>query len=147
MEENTKKAEQKTIEPQSGTDPATGSSSPVNERNSSEVKATRNDISKNNKKLKLLEASIVRLNNIMERSHWVSVAETTEMVKRPWRATYINFLIGLSRGVGFAVGLIVLGTIVVYLLLKLLQNLGDVPLIGEYIAEIVKYVQNSLDNH
>lgn len=108
---------------------------------------TREDIDKNNKKLKLLEASIVKLNDIMEQSHWISVAETTEMVKRPWRSVYLNFLIGLSRGVGFAVGLIVLGTIVVYLLLQLLKNLGEVPVIGEYIADIVHYVQNSLDNH
>jgi len=50
-----------------------------------------------------------------------------------------NFVAGLARGIGMAVGFSLLGAAVVYLLQSLAwQNLG---VIGEYIAKIIAVVE------
>lgn len=58
------------------------------------------------------------------------------------RLLLTNLLAGLARGVGMAVGFTILGAVVLYFLQKLaLQNL---PLIGDFIANIVRLVNFSL---
>jgi len=53
-----------------------------------------------------------------------------------------NFLAGLMRGMGFAVGFSILGAVVVVLVQRLaLENL---PLIGAFFAEVVRMVQVKL---
>ncbi|HOV70078.1 MAG TPA: DUF5665 domain-containing protein [Clostridia bacterium] len=55
------------------------------------------------------------------------------------RIIIVNFLAGLTRGLGIAVGFTLLGALVVYVLQKAAyQNL---PVIGDFISEIVKIVQ------
>lgn len=48
-----------------------------------------------------------------------------------------NFLIGLARGFGLAVGMTVIVAVVAFILSKLVT----LPLIGHFIAEIVKVVE------
>jgi hypothetical protein len=57
----------------------------------------------------------------------------------PRRMIMSNFVAGLARGIGMAVGFSLLGAAVVYLLQSLAwQNLG---VIGEYIAKIIAVVE------
>lgn len=69
----------------------------------------------------------------------MKLAEYVELLNNPWRLMYINFLAGLARGVGIAVGFTILGAIVLYFLRQLVML--NLPLIGSFIAEIVKMVQ------
>ncbi|HBT46880.1 MAG TPA: hypothetical protein DEA73_03205 [Peptococcaceae bacterium] len=71
-----------------------------------------------------------------------NLAEWVELYRRPLRLLYLNFLAGLARGLGVAVGVTILGTLVLYLVRELaLQNL---PVIGKLIAEIVRVVQREI---
>jgi hypothetical protein len=53
-----------------------------------------------------------------------------------------NFLGGIMRGVGTTIGIALVGTVGVYLLTKLAEN--DMPGLGEFIAEVVRWVQKKL---
>jgi len=50
-----------------------------------------------------------------------------------------NFMAGLARGLGMAVGFTLLGAMVIYLLQLLARH--NVPFIGEFISDIVRIVR------
>jgi hypothetical protein len=72
----------------------------------------------------------------------MKLAEYVELLNKPLRLMYINFIAGLARGIGMAVGFTVLGAIVVMALKRLVAL--NLPLIGNFIAEIVYTVQRQL---
>ncbi len=86
-----------------------------------------------------LGEKIAKLTQAMEATN---LAEYVEMVRSPWRMAWINFIAGLARGVGIAIGFTLLAAVVVYLLRQL--AILNLPLIGNFIAEIVKIVQDHL---
>lgn len=53
---------------------------------------------------------------------------------------WYNFLIGLSRGFGMAVGFTVLGAIAIYIIQKLV--LLNLPGISQWLAEVIKLAQS-----
>lgn len=71
------------------------------------------------------------------------IREYTDLVQNPKRLMWVNFLGGVAKGVGLAIGL----TVITGTLLYFLQMLGalNLPIIGDYIAEIVRIVQRQLD--
>ncbi|GGF82642.1 hypothetical protein GCM10010913_00050 [Paenibacillus aceti] len=76
----------------------------------------------------------------LERSR---IAEYTELLNRPWRLIWLNILSGTARGVGIAVGFTFFAATIIYVL----QLLGalNLPIIGDYIADIVRIVQRQLE--
>jgi hypothetical protein len=72
----------------------------------------------------------------------MKLAEYVELLNNPKRLLYINFLSGLAKGIGAAVGFTILGAIVILLLKKLV--LLNIPFIGDFVAEIVRLVQYKL---
>ena len=52
-----------------------------------------------------------------------------------------NFLAGISRGIGIGIGVTVITAILILLLQKIVTL--NIPIIGEYIADIVEIVQKS----
>jgi hypothetical protein len=62
-----------------------------------------------------------------------------EMSLHPWALIWRNFLAGIARGFGIAVG----ATLLVALALLLLQTLGGLPIVGQFIHS----VSNSLKSH
>ncbi|GGH26221.1 DUF5665 domain-containing protein [Paenibacillus segetis] len=76
----------------------------------------------------------------LERSR---IAEYTELLNRPWRLIWLNILSGVAKGVGIAVGFTFFAATIIYVL----QLLGalNLPIIGDYIADIVRIVQRQLD--
>ena len=73
--------------------------------------------------------------------------EIIEFIRRPWKLIWMNFLIGAIRGIGFAVGVAVLGAIVVAIIMVLLKKMVTLPIIGSYIADIVMIVKEQIANH
>ncbi|MDP4096917.1 DUF5665 domain-containing protein [Paenibacillus sp. P96] len=82
--------------------------------------------------------------------HWLAdkmelsrVAEYAMLLNRPWRLIWLNLLAGTSRGVGIAIGFTFFAATIIYVL----QILGklNLPIIGDYIADIVRIVQRQLE--
>lgn len=73
----------------------------------------------------------------------VQIADYVQLLNNPKRLFFINLFTGLARGIGLALGFTIFGATIIYLL----QQLGalNLPIIGDYIAEIVKIVQAQLN--
>ncbi|MEN6324692.1 MAG: DUF5665 domain-containing protein [Syntrophomonas sp.] len=91
-----------------------------------------NQLDKFNRKLDEISLSMEKL----------GIAEYVEMLRNPRRLFFINFWAGLARGFGMAVGFTILGAIIIYILQKLI--ILNIPLIGDFIADLVNIVQIQL---
>lgn len=89
--------------------------------------------------LQLLSKKITELAISMEK---MKLAEYVKLLDNPWRLMYVNFIAGLARGVGTAVGFTILGAVVLYFLRLLVM--WNLPLLGGFIADIVRMVQLKL---
>ena len=67
------------------------------------------------------------------------IAEYMDLLERPVKLILINFIAGLARGLGIAIG----ATVIFAVLLNFLQSLIvlNLPGIGDFIAEIVHIVE------
>jgi predicted PurR-regulated permease PerM len=71
------------------------------------------------------------------------VKEFVQVFRRPRRYLWMQFLAGIFRGVGIAIGF----TVFMVTLLYALRALGalNIPYVGGYIADVVKIVQHQLE--
>ncbi|MGE5558730.1 MAG: DUF5665 domain-containing protein [Bacillota bacterium] len=76
---------------------------------------------------------------MLERSN---IREYVQLLQRPWKLVYLNFIAGLARGFGVAIGLTIIASIFL-MFLSYLANL-NLPLIGTFIAKIVRIVNKQL---
>lgn len=84
-----------------------------------------------------------KLREIAANLERAQINDYVQLMNRPWKIIRTNMLAGIARGVGIAIGVTVFTSTIVYLL----QQLGalDLPIIGKYIAEIVRVVQYQLN--
>ncbi len=86
---------------------------------------------------RLLMQKLEELSLHMEK---MKLAEYVQLLENLPRLLWINFLTGVARGLGMAVGFTLLGALLLYFLGRLV----NLPLIGSFIAEIVRIVQYQL---
>lgn len=91
---------------------------------------------------KFEEKVMEKLEEISRRTQENTIAEYVEMIRSPRRMIFINFVSGLARGLGIAVGATILGAIILIVLFRLGRM--NIPVIGRFIARIVKIVQTYL---
>jgi hypothetical protein len=89
--------------------------------------------------VKDLEGRVEKIALMLEKA---KLGEYVSIMSKPKALLYYNFVGGLARGFGTAVGFTVLGAVVIYLLRQ--SVLLHLPFIGGFIAEIVKIVQDHL---
>lgn len=70
------------------------------------------------------------------------IVEYVEFLNNRRKMFYNNFLAGMARGLGMAVGFTILGAIFIYLLKWIV--LLNLPLISDFIADLIQLVQDSL---
>ena len=86
---------------------------------------------------KRIEKKIDRINNLLIKSNIIEISyllgNKKEILKR-------NLIAGISRGVGIGIGISLITALIVFLLRRLIML--NIPIIGEYIADIVSIVEN-----
>lgn len=87
----------------------------------------------------LLGTRIAQLSSSLDK---LKLGAYFDLIDHPSRMLWLNFLAGLSRGVGMAIGFAFFSAAIVYALGRLVRL--DLPLIGGFIADIVKIVQAQL---
>ena len=101
-----------------------------------ERRRLKKELEKN--KINLLEVSIEKLNETLERGNieqWVEIfGSKKEIIKR-------NIVAGIFRGVGIGIGVTIITAILILILQKIVTL--NIPIIGEYISDIVDIVQKS----
>lgn len=82
-------------------------------------------------------------NNMAHRLEKSRISQYEELLNSPWRLIWRNILFGAARGVGIAIGFTFFAATIIYVL----QGLGalNLPIIGDYIADIVRIVQRQLE--
>lgn len=96
-------------------------------------------MSSNNTNVKELESKVEKIALILEKA---KIAEYVKLMTKPKKLLINNFIAGVARGLGTAIGFTILGAIVLYMLRQAV--LLNIPIIGNFIAEIVKIVQDSM---
>jgi hypothetical protein len=91
------------------------------------------------KQLSYLQLKIDEIAYNMEK---LGISEYMEMLHNPRRLFVSNFWAGIYRGFGMAIGFTILTGIVIYVLQGIIRL--NIPVIGDFIAEIVKIVQNQM---
>ncbi len=91
-----------------------------------------------NKKYHLLEKAIEELNNTLIKSNLVEISNLLGDKKK---LLFNNLLAGIARGVGIGIGVTIITAILVILLQKIVAL--NIPVIGEFIADIVEIVERS----
>ena len=90
------------------------------------------------KKINALEGTVNKLNKTLEKSNLVELTyilgNKKEILKR-------NLIAGISRGIGIGIGVTVITATIVILLNKIVKL--NIPIIGEYIADIIEIVEKS----
>ncbi len=83
-----------------------------------------------------------KISQWMEATERLRLAEYIQYIDNKKRMFLNNFIGGLARGVGMAVGFTILGAIVILLLQDLAAR--NLPVIGGFLAKIVSMVQENL---
>lgn len=90
----------------------------------------------------LLQTLLNKLEELVQALEKASLAEYIQLYRQPKRLLYLNFLAGLVRGFGLAIGFTVVGAFFLYGLGKIASL--NLPIVGGFIAEITRIVQNEL---
>ena len=99
----------------------------------------KKDKKKEAEKEDLLIRQINRLNkNLLENN----IIDIAQLLGNRKRLLTTNLIAGISRGVGIGIGVTVISAALVIILQKIVTL--NIPVIGEYIADIVDIVQKSL---
>jgi len=88
--------------------------------------------------INILSKSISHLNKVLQEGNFV---ELTYLLGNKKEMFIRNFLAGISRGIGIGIGVTIITAILVMILQKIVTL--NIPIIGEYISDIVEIVQRS----
>lgn len=91
---------------------------------------------------KVIQQLIKKVEELAIYMEKMKLAEYVELLGNIPRLLFLNFISGLARGLGMAVGFTILGAVVIYLLQR--SFVRNLPLIGRFIADIVVIVQDHL---
>lgn len=84
-----------------------------------------------------------RLDDILDRIEASSIDEYVHLMNNKPKLIRINLLVGISRGLGTAIGLTFLAAVLIYLARQLVEM--NIPIIGRIITDIVEIVQENLN--
>lgn len=91
----------------------------------------------------LIEALKQKIEELSLNLERMKLAEYVELLNKPKRLLYVNFISGLARGLGIAVGFTLLGAILLYILQRIV--LLNLPLVSDFIATLIRLVQLQLE--
>ena len=82
-----------------------------------------------------------KIDKIYENLEKANIMEITYILGSKKEILKRNFIAGISRGVGIGIGVTVITALLVYILQKII--LLNIPIIGDYISDIVQIVENN----
>jgi len=93
-------------------------------------------------KLQDLDFIVRRLERLVQKMNHLHLDSYLQYVHSWKKRLAFEFLSGIARGVGFSVGFSVLGALLLYLLRN--AALANLPVIGRFLADLVRIVENNL---
>jgi hypothetical protein len=91
-------------------------------------------------------SSLQKVAAFMEQSR---LGSYVDLMNRPWRLIWLNFLAGLARGIGIFVGGGLVGAVVLFILIHVLKEtlntFGGLPWIGAQLEGVIGWVLNVVE--
>jgi len=105
------------------------------------IRRKRRGVQAGNRFNRIIVQQLLTLNRWLAKNN---LYQLVELLQHPLRLLLLNFLTGLARGFGVALGV----TLIAGAFLALLTRLAslNLPIIGHYIAEIVRFVNEQVPN-
>lgn len=85
---------------------------------------------------------IDRIEHLAGNVEKLRLSEYLQYVSDTRRLIWVNFISGVARGFGFAVGFSLLGALFIVLLQRMAVD--SLPVIGEFLAEVIRIVEKNL---
>jgi len=80
-----------------------------------------------------------QIKELSDRLESMRIAEYIDLLQKPLRIIYLNFLGGVARGLGIVVGATIIFAILIDILSRLIVL--NLPVIGDLIVEIMRIVE------
>lgn len=94
---------------------------------------------------RLLQAT-ERIESLLTRYRLEQFYEYEEFKRAPRKMMFVNLLLGIARGVGFFLGVSFIGAIAIWIISWMLSGVLEIPVIGQFVAEIIKSAEEYLKN-
>jgi hypothetical protein len=91
---------------------------------------------------RLAKSLFKKIREVDQKLERANLAEFMKLVQNPLRLIFLNFLGGLARGFGIAIGLTIVASLFIVFLTELAKL--NLPIIGKYIADLVRIVNQQL---
>lgn len=91
-----------------------------------------------NKKIDKLNKNLDKINYILSKNN---IEELLEILGNNKKILLRNLMAGVSKGIGIGVGVSVISAIIIIILQRIVKL--NIPIIGDYVADIIQIVQNS----
>lgn len=85
-----------------------------------------------------LNKKLDKINYILEKN---KILELVELLGDTKKLFFRNLFSGITKGIGIGIGVTIMTAIILFVLQKIVS--WNIPIIGEYISDIVDIVQNS----
>ncbi len=79
------------------------------------------------------------LKRLADRLEAMRIADYLELLERPRRLLITNFIAGIARGLGFAIGTTIVFAVVIEVLRRLI--LINIPVISDYLVDIIRLIE------
>lgn len=89
-----------------------------------------------------LDSMLRRLEHMIKRLELMHLDAYLRHVQNWKRRLFFEFLSSIVRGVGFSIGFTILSALLLYMLKNI--ALSNLPVIGRFLAELVRIVENNL---
>ncbi len=85
------------------------------------------------------EPQTEHLQRLADRLEAMRIADYLELLEKPRRLVMANFIAGIARGLGFAIGTTIVFAVVVEVLRRII--LINIPLISDYLVDIIRLIE------
>jgi len=82
---------------------------------------------------------IEQLERLTHHLEALRIADYIELLEKPWKLITTNFIAGIARGLGFAIGTTIIFALVVEGLRRMIMI--NIPIINDYLIEIFKLIE------
>lgn len=93
-------------------------------------------------KQRTVKALFRKLNEVEWKLERANFAEFMQLLEKPARLLWLNFVSGLARGFGIALGLTIIASLFIVILTTVAK--WNLPVIGKFIADLVRIINKQL---
>lgn len=87
------------------------------------------------------EKTVNSLEKLANRLESMQIARYLEVLEKPRKLIVTNFIAGVARGLGFAIGTTIIFAIVIEVLRRII--LLNIPLLSNYLIDVIRMIEHS----